>query len=223
VKRVTLPQLKLYLSAAPQPRDIDMVILHHTWRPRASEYLGEYTWSAIRRYHMKQKGWSDIGYHVGIGPDGSIWLLRPIERSGAHCLGKNSHSVGVVMIGDFDVENPYDNGYATAIDVIAAVCHAYELDADAVYFHRDFANKTCPGTKIKREDVRRLVNSKLKTGSYYPGAVNIVVEHNGQVVGSCMGQLEQGTVVASVRILAELVGAEVKDEIPQSRTVRILI
>lgn len=230
IKQVSLDMLQLYFDAAAKAklRNVDSVILHHTWKPRAEWYTGALTWEAVRRYHMTNPDllWEDIGYHVGIGPDDGIWLLRPIEKIGAHTKGKNSRSIGVVMVGNFDEgeENPYESGYATAIEVLVAVCRSYGLKPDDIYLHRDFNSyKTCPGTRIKREDVRRMVENKLTRGTYYDGTINIVVEHGGQVVGSCKGRLQNGVALTEVRNLAEMFGAEVKDEIPESRTVRVIL
>ena len=63
----------------------------------------------IRRWHTTPKekggrGWRDIGYHYVIRLDGTIELGRPLEKAGAHCIGRkgedhNSHSIGICYIG----------------------------------------------------------------------------------------------------------------------------
>ena len=53
----------------------------------------------ITRWHVQERGWSDCGYHAIVHRDGSIGFARPIERSGAHCRGKNKSSIGVSLVG----------------------------------------------------------------------------------------------------------------------------
>lgn len=155
-KLSNLDTLRNYLTR-DWPRKITEVVLHHTWAPTAAQYRGQATWDGIRRYHMDVRGWSDIGYHLGVGPDGSMWRLRDMGRSGAHVLNRNAHSVGVAMVGNFDVEDPALNGLATAAQVVRAVCDRFALPASAVRFHREFQDKTCPGTRLNLAEFRRLV------------------------------------------------------------------
>ena len=52
----------------------------------------------INDWH-REKGWNGIGYHYVVRRDGSIELGRPIEEVGAHCVGHNSHSIGICYEG----------------------------------------------------------------------------------------------------------------------------
>ncbi len=162
IMRVVRNELKHHLAFSQRTeRQIAEVILHHTWSPTAAQYKGISTWQAIRNYHKNVRGWSDIGYHIGIGPDSSVWLLRHIQRSGGHTLGHNAHSIGVVMIGNFDEEDPDANGLGRAAKVIATICQEYTLTEDDVFFHREFANKSCPGTLIDRNKFRSMVAKEM--------------------------------------------------------------
>jgi len=52
----------------------------------------------INGWHL-DKGWNGIGYHYVVRRDGSIEPGRPLEEVGAHCVGHNSHSIGVCYEG----------------------------------------------------------------------------------------------------------------------------
>ena len=52
----------------------------------------------IDRWH-RDKGWNGIGYHYVVRRDGSMEPGRPIEEVGAHCVGHNSHSIGICYEG----------------------------------------------------------------------------------------------------------------------------
>ena len=158
LERVTLDELRALLEAAPPRRDIQEVILHHTWKPNVGDYIGRNTWSGVQKYHIHVRGWSDIGYHIGIDPEGGIWLLRPVTRGGAHTKHHNSNSVGLAMIGNYDrgKDDPLRITHTAAL-IAAILCARYSLVPDNVFFHRDFADKSCPGTAIDRGEFRMAV------------------------------------------------------------------
>ena len=76
-------------------REIKSVILHCTATP-ADRVL---TVKEIRKWHVKERGWADIGYHFIIHQDGTIERGRHIGKVGAHTWGNNYGSVGVAYCG----------------------------------------------------------------------------------------------------------------------------
>ena len=76
-------------------REIKEVILHCTATP-ADRVL---TVKEIRKWHVKERGWSDIGYHFLIHQDGTIERGRHIGKVGAHTWGNNYGSIGVAYSG----------------------------------------------------------------------------------------------------------------------------
>ncbi|MBC7289020.1 MAG: N-acetylmuramoyl-L-alanine amidase [Armatimonadetes bacterium] len=170
IARLSLDELESYLHEhrenALAGNPVQLVILHHTWQPTAADYAGEKTWQAIRRYHIETRGWREIGYHLGIAPDGTVWRLRPLTMTGAHCLGRyqghrvNDVSIGLAMIGNFDVEDP-ELCLPLACQVMAIVCRVFGFGPGQIYFHRNFQDKSCPGLKVHRGDVRDRVAAIL--------------------------------------------------------------
>lgn len=162
----------------PCGRHIDEVILHHTWRPRASEYKGKSTIEAIHRYHVKERGWKDIGYHILIAPNGDIWAGRPIAQSGAHTRGRNRNSIGICLIGDFDQEK-LTSGQRKALIVVARTClDRFHLSSQALNFHRDYAPyKSCPGWGLEKSEVRIWVSQGLVTTEPVEGEADDADEH----------------------------------------------
>ena len=53
----------------------------------------------IRKWHVTDRGWSDIGYHFAIDRDGTTLPGRPIDRDGAHVKGRNKGTIGICLIG----------------------------------------------------------------------------------------------------------------------------
>ena len=166
-----MPNEELYGVAAAEDyighyptaaRRVDEVVVHHTWRPTADDYNGEGTIRGVRRYHMDERGWSDNGYHWMLGPNGDVWRCRPMIRSGAHVSGRNAHTVGVSFIANFDSDDPaaYD-GMDAGYRVVAALLKRFDLGVENIRFHREFANKTCPGNKLGIAGFRAAVAAVL--------------------------------------------------------------
>jgi len=187
-------------------RRITEIILHHTWRPRTEDYRGIETVRAVRRYHMQQRGWSDNGYHIMIGPSGDVFLCRPMNRIGAHCRGHNARSIGLSYIADFDEQDPATyKGLATGQKVVAMLLKRFGLGVEDVFFHRDFANKSCPGARMDRAQYREAVRG------FMDGSPKIVLLPGSTVI-DCNPAIEDGVTRCDLRSLAEALGAEVYTE-----------
>lgn len=90
-----------------QNRRITDLIVVHCSATKASQDIGA---SEIRKWHIEDNGWSDIGYHQVIRRSGAIELGRPLHVTGAHAKGYNSRSIGVCLVGGIDVNgDPEDN------------------------------------------------------------------------------------------------------------------
>jgi Negative regulator of beta-lactamase expression len=128
-------------------RTINEIIIHHS----ATKDSGTVSWGAIRRYHIKECGWSDIGYHFGIelvsdvvASAYEILVGRSLSLAGAHTTGHNANSIGICMVGDFDAAPPPQEQLEKLRLLIRELKLIFPSIAK-IAFHRDYANKTCPG------------------------------------------------------------------------------
>jgi N-acetylmuramoyl-L-alanine amidase len=106
----------------------------------------------IRKWHIEENGWSDIGYHYIICRDGRVEIGRGIEIAGAHCRGHNDNSIGICMVGGKGLNDIPDCNF-TAIQwknlrtLVERLRQEYTVE---VAGHRDFdAHKTCPNFDVK--------------------------------------------------------------------------
>jgi hypothetical protein len=149
------------------------IILHCS----ATADSGTVSWGAIRRYHVEEKGWDDIGYHYGIewaDHDNIILQGRKPNRKGAHCLaaGRNSDSLGVCVVGDYDVVPPDPAKYGITIEFLAMLCFIFQIPPEEVYGHREFeSGKTCPGLAWGLDEVRSDVADLLRKDNVLGGYI----------------------------------------------------
>ena len=139
-------------------RTINEIILHCTATPRGwmgKNTLGEQV-AEIRRWHVQERGWRDIGYHWIIGRDGSIAKGRDESQQGAHCKGHNAQSLGVALVG----------GHGSRKDDLFTLHYTPEQDAALrrligdirarlgaqipIHGHHRYAAKACPGFDVPR-------------------------------------------------------------------------
>ena len=132
-------------------RQIEKIIVHCSATPEGRDVKVE----TIKKWHVEDNGWSDIGYHWVIELDGSIRKGRPEAQEGAHAKGNNKASIGVCYIGGVDDSdmNPKD----TRTDKQKESLHCLLIDLlgrypDAeIIGHRDVSSKACPSFDAKTE------------------------------------------------------------------------
>lgn len=138
--------------------------VHHTYSPSHKDFKGnnhKALQDGMRNYHMKDRGWSDIGQHITIFPDGKIMTGRDINRMPASATNYNgsdaSHPFMFEMIGNFDKGN--DKLEGKQLESAIEICRYF----GNVIFHREclingVSPKTCPGTGIDKTWFMNLVN-----------------------------------------------------------------
>ncbi|MBD5366677.1 MAG: N-acetylmuramoyl-L-alanine amidase [Bacteroides sp.] len=123
-------------------RPIDMIIVHCTATPAGRRV----SVTDVDRWH-RERGFDGIGYHYLIGLDGTVHEGRPIEKVGAHCLGKNSRSIGVCYVGGLNAAmKPADTRTPAQRRALVELLRQLrrQFPGAVIRGHRDFAAKDCP-------------------------------------------------------------------------------
>ena len=133
-------------------RPISEIICHCTaTRPEwmagkpTSEKVAE-----VRRWHVQDRGWKDIGYHFLIDRDGTVAKGRPVEQVGAHTMDHNVGSIGISLFGGHGsaADDKFADHFTPSQD---AALHATIMKLIAIYKvakvsgHNQYAAKACPG------------------------------------------------------------------------------
>lgn len=136
--------------------------VHHT--VNANDYTEAQVPGILRSiyaYHVKSRGWSDIGYNFLVDRFGRIWEGRygGVDKNvvGAHTLGYNDYAFAMSAIGNFDVVQPPDvmlRAYGSlfawklALNGVNPASTAQQVGKktfQAINGHRDAGSTACPG------------------------------------------------------------------------------
>lgn len=105
----------------------------------------------IRRGHVDHNGWADIGYHFAIDRSGRIWECRSLAYQGAHVRGRNEGNIGILVMGNFDIESPSSAQLRALCGHVNAICLSQGISKKQVRTHREWASAAtaCPGRNLQ--------------------------------------------------------------------------
>ena len=116
-------------------RQIRRIVVHHA--AAATDF------ESMRRHHIEDRGWTDIGYHYVVEDRGKVRLGRPVHREGAHVVGHNEGTIGVCVA--VDARRPVRRRAMRAlVRVVADLVRQYGLTVADVVGHGELAATLCP-------------------------------------------------------------------------------
>ena len=163
--RMTISEFETWIPNQTIARTVNIVQQHHTWSPRYSNFDGNNHFAVqrgMKNHHVGTNGWSDIGQHLSIFPDGKLVTGRSFNRTPACIAGANSGCFCIENVGNFDKGN--DQMTAEQADAVVRATAALlkkfgqtvPSKSNIVYHHWFDANgkklygkkavKSCPGT-----------------------------------------------------------------------------
>lgn len=137
-------------------------MLHNTFEEQVAE---------IKRWHVQDEGWDDIGYHFVISRRGEVAKGREVSVQGAHCKaqGKNKHTIGICLLGGHggDADDEYFDHFTTeqavAKDRLIAKLRKEYPTIINVAGHNEYANRACPCFRVSKGAVPKLNSSEIPT------------------------------------------------------------
>lgn len=107
----------------------------------------KFTYDDVRRWHMQDRGWEDIGYHYVIERDGRIVRGRAEDVQGAHAAGQNADSIGICLMGGMSEEGKTECNFTSAqwhnMEILVSRLKKTYPEA-IVIGHNDVSSKDCP-------------------------------------------------------------------------------
>jgi len=148
------------MSLMPERRVLmkkEYIVIHHSATKDGIVYRD---YDAIKRGHL-ERGFRDIGYQYVIEKVNDKLTVtpgRPEWDIGAHCPGRNEDSIGICVVGNFEVETPTEEHY----QVVAYLCQDIMTrhNIKEIAGHNQYHATACPGRNFDVEKVRQLVYRK---------------------------------------------------------------
>jgi hypothetical protein len=185
---------KIREQTAPSYGTVHGAFVHHT--VNANDYSAAEVPGIIRSiyaYHVKSKGWRDIGYNFLVDRFGRIWegryggVSRPVV--GAHTENYNSDSFAMSAIGNYDIAQPSQEIVGAYAALFAWKLSLHGISAAAtsatisgrkfsspIMGHRDTKSTACPGKYLyaRIPDIRRATAALQRGWAFSARNANLV-------------------------------------------------
>jgi len=161
LRSIPASDIAAFVATQPCKRAVIEVILHHS-ETSISQYKGLPTMRAIQDQQVNQLGWSDMGTHYAVAPDGNVWICRPLNADPTSVVNHNKDTVSVTLLCDGNKELPTAAQARACGVLLKALLSRFGIDAKDNFsphrgFHKDYTLTDCPGAKITKEDVLRWI------------------------------------------------------------------
>ena len=177
-KLMDVSEFKKYLDSLNITRRITLVQLHHTYSPSYAQFTGSNhiaLQKAMRDYHVKTRGFTDVAQTFTIFPDGKICAGRDINIAPAGIYGANSTGVCIECVGNFDKggDTMSDAQKNAIVGATKILLDKFGLNAKTgVTYHAWWTSggtnlgkarsvKTCPGTNFFGGNTREAYEKNL--------------------------------------------------------------
>jgi len=146
VKSRTTPMSKIF-----------RMTLHHSGEPAGISTTSKWGTSReilrIQRYHQRERGWADIGYHYIVDRAGRVWQGRPVSYQGAHARGDaNRGNIGIVVLGNYSAgqQNLSTSQRDNLKLLVLKLGQYFSIPSNRLYTHAEIlpGHTHCPGPRL---------------------------------------------------------------------------
>ena len=116
------------------------IFIHHAGS------AGDMSAKAVHRSHLN-RGWAGIGYAYVIRRNGAIERGRPEGFIGAHVDGHNADSLGIMLAGNFEIEEPTEEQLRALVWLVGDIRRRHGANIP-VMRHSDADATLCPGSRF---------------------------------------------------------------------------
>ena len=119
----------------------------------------------------RNRGWSECGYSFVICNgflqsneydtrwNGKLQKGRALNKSQAHCIGKNTDHIGICLIGKTHFTTAQLD---TLLTLLLQLCDDYSIPYSEIHAHNEYSKKTCPNFDVE------VIKKMLKKGMCLP-------------------------------------------------------
>jgi len=155
------------------------LIIHHSGGTDADPMSdsSNYTVAMCNRDHKARFNFiSSLGWYVGyqyiIEKDGKVTQCRKDDEEGAHTVGQNKNSIGIMLSGNFDATDPTESQKTALRELLKQKMTQWSIPKENIVPHRKFASKTCFGKRLPDDWAQKLVVSSPQTKEQIKSEIN---------------------------------------------------
>ena len=131
-------------------KETNTVVVHCS----ATKPSQDVTFDTIKRWHLMERAFIDIGYHWVIERDGSVKQGRAVDDWGAHAKGHNHQSVGICLVGGLNDDGQPDDNFTVLqkrmLKFLVTGCQGLWPDVVVKGHYHLNGDKDCPCFDIDR-------------------------------------------------------------------------
>ena len=139
-----------------------MICIHHS---AVSHNVNADQFVANNNYHKALwKFKSSLGYYLGYNYEISKrGRVRQARRDGEPTAAvyqwgmNNGKCIHICLDGHFDIEKPEPEQIYALRDLMTGLAIRHKMTKRDIVFHRDYANKTCPGVNMDKNFIQSLI------------------------------------------------------------------
>ena len=121
-------------------------ILHHSASPATTKVGDIDRWHTARWPNFISRRGYRVGYHYVIEADGTTIQTRDHDEEGAHVIGMNRSSIGICIVGNFNLTEPTKEQLTAWYGLHAKL--KKEFGDLPIRPHRAYARTDCFGKKL---------------------------------------------------------------------------
>lgn len=159
IPRSTWTRLPLKLADGVRMNGPQRITVHHSGdgKPFLADSPADVAahLRVVQQAHLR-RGMDDIAYHFAIDRAGRIWQLRWLGYEGQHVRASkngtrnNEHNIGIVLLGDFNVQDSPVAQRERLYWLIRELRLMYSSTGGGlpVHFHGELVDTDCPGMRL---------------------------------------------------------------------------
>ena len=144
-----LPRHTTKRYASRKTSDISHIIIHHG--------AGDGDPWSYARFHVQDRDWPGIGYHVVLTPDGIPFKTNNDTTVCYHASGWNTKAIGICLAGNFSRRKLSFHQSLVLLETIRLYRVAYGIPSSNILGHGEVASTECPGDTIDMDALREAV------------------------------------------------------------------
>lgn len=97
------------------------ITIHHSATQPTKRQDAKLVLFGIASYHIQSRDWPGIGYSYAVDSFGKVYQVNYLSTKCYHNESKNTTSIGVVFLGNFEKESPTKEQYESGAKLMALI------------------------------------------------------------------------------------------------------